>query len=97
ARDDGRSSTPTTRPGVSAMQPIVRRNFLRTVATTAASAMLASQSTASSADGTSPKRWKKAFMLGNLNEGSPLGPFRLLKEAGFEGVELSSPNRPDPP
>jgi hexulose-6-phosphate isomerase len=77
------------------MQPIVRRNFLRTAATTAAAAMLASRSTASSADGPQPKRWKKAFMLGGLNEGSPLGPFRLLKEAGFEGVELSSPNRLD--
>jgi L-ribulose-5-phosphate 3-epimerase len=77
------------------MQPIVRRNFLQTAATTAASAMLASRSTASFADGPSPKRWKKAFMLGDLKEGSPLGPFRLLKEAGFEGVELSSPNRLD--
>ena len=77
------------------MQPIVRRNFLRTAATTAASAMPASRSTASSVDGPPPKRWKKAFMLGDLKEGSPLGPFRLLKEAGFEGVELSSPNRLD--
>ena len=34
-------------------------------------------------------------MLGGLTEGSPLGSFRLLKEAGFEGVELISPNRLD--
>ena len=77
------------------MRPSVRRTFLRTAATSAAAAMLASRSSASSAEAPPPKRWKKAFMLGGFNEGPPLDPFRLLKEAGFEGVELSSPNRLD--
>jgi len=39
--------------------------------------------------------WKKAFMLGGVSKGSPLAAFQLLKEAGFEGVELISPNAMD--
>jgi hexulose-6-phosphate isomerase len=34
-------------------------------------------------------------MLGGLNKGSALSSFQLLKEAGFEGVELISPNQLD--
>ena len=34
-------------------------------------------------------------MLGGLSKGSPLASFQLLKEAGFEGVELISPNELD--
>ncbi len=34
-------------------------------------------------------------MLGGLHKGSPLAAFQLLKEAGFEGVELVSPNQLD--
>jgi len=36
--------------------------------------------------------WKKAFMLGGLRKGSPREAFQLLKDAGFDGVELISPN-----
>ncbi len=36
--------------------------------------------------------WKKAFMLGGVSKGSPKPAFQLLKEAGFDGVELISPN-----
>jgi L-ribulose-5-phosphate 3-epimerase len=36
--------------------------------------------------------WKKAFMLGGLRKGSPRETFQLLKDAGFDGVELISPN-----
>ena len=36
--------------------------------------------------------WKKAFMLGGLRKGNPRETFQLLKDAGFEGVELISPN-----
>lgn len=36
--------------------------------------------------------WKKAFMLSVASQGPVLGHFQLLKEAGFEGVELLSPN-----
>jgi L-ribulose-5-phosphate 3-epimerase len=39
--------------------------------------------------------WKKAFMLGGVTKGSPLASFQLLKDAGFEGVELISPNNFD--
>ena len=39
--------------------------------------------------------WKRAFMLGGLSKGSPRATFQLLKEAGFEGVELISPNELD--
>jgi hexulose-6-phosphate isomerase len=38
---------------------------------------------------------RKAFMLGGLSKGSPLPVFQLLKDAGFEGVELISPNELD--
>jgi L-ribulose-5-phosphate 3-epimerase len=37
-------------------------------------------------------RWKRAFMLGGLSKGSPKATFQLLKDAGFDGVELISPN-----
>jgi hexulose-6-phosphate isomerase len=77
------------------MRPIVRRTFLQTAATTTASALMASRPPASLADEPRPQRWRKAFMLGSLREGSPLATFRLLKEAGFQGVELISPNRLD--
>src|SRR5262249_53720076 len=69
--------------------------FLRTAALTTAGSFLASRSNTAVADEPRAKRWKKAFMLGGLNRGSPLATFQLLKEAGFEGVELISPNRLD--
>jgi hexulose-6-phosphate isomerase len=77
------------------MDPIERRTFLRTAALTTASSFLASRSAAAFADEPGARRWKKAFMLGGLNHGSPQATFQLLKEAGFEGVELISPNRLD--
>jgi L-ribulose-5-phosphate 3-epimerase len=79
------------------MDRIERRRFLRTaVATaTASSAWLGSGSPSIGAAEPSRNRWKKAFMLGSVTEGSPLAAFRLLKESGFEGVELISPNRMD--
>jgi hexulose-6-phosphate isomerase len=77
------------------MAPIERRTFLRTAAATAAAAWLGSRSPSTIAAEPGRNRWKKAFMLGDVTEGSPLEAFRLLKEAGFEGVELISPNRMD--
>jgi hexulose-6-phosphate isomerase len=77
------------------MDLIERRTFLRTAALTTASSLLPSRGTALFAEEPHARRWKKAFMLGNLKEGSPVGAFQLLKEAGFEGVELISPNRLD--
>jgi len=76
------------------MAPIQRRTFLRNTAATA-SALLASGSSAAATSEPRPGHWKKAFMLGGVSQGSPLGAFQLLKEAGFEGVELISPNKMD--
>jgi L-ribulose-5-phosphate 3-epimerase len=77
------------------MDRIERRTFLRTAAATAASAWIGGGSPSAGAAGPGRSRWRKAFMLGRVTEGSPLDAFRLLKEAGFEGVELISPNRMD--
>jgi len=73
-----------------------RRSFLRTAGAAVVAASLPGRAQiASAAEG--PKNpWKRAFMLGGLSEGSPLPVFQLLKEAGFDGVELISPNKLDP-
>jgi hexulose-6-phosphate isomerase len=76
------------------MKPIVRRTFLRASGATIASAALARPTTAL-VQGPARNPWKKAFMLGGVNKGSPLTSFQLLREAGFEGVELISPNEMD--
>ena len=69
-----------------------RRTFLKAAgATLAASTFPALPARADQ----EPARWKKAFMLGGASKGPVLGHFRLLKEAGFEGVELLSPNEFD--
>ncbi|AMV38547.1 sugar phosphate isomerase/epimerase family protein [Planctomyces sp. SH-PL62] len=70
---------------------IDRRGFLAAVGGVAAGAALRGPS-ALAAD--APK-WKRAFMLGGLTKGPVLPTFKLLKEAGFEGVELISPNELD--
>jgi hexulose-6-phosphate isomerase len=75
------------------MDPIERRTFLGAASISAVPTLLSGARAPASTSG--PIRWSKAYMLGDLKEGSPLGAFRLLKEAGFEGVELISPNRLD--
>jgi L-ribulose-5-phosphate 3-epimerase len=76
------------------MRPIERRTFLRASGATLATAALAGQTSTLASE--QPKNpWKKAFMLGGVSKGSPLPAFQLLKEAGFEGVELISPNEFD--
>ncbi len=77
------------------MDPIERRTFLRDAAAATAAAVLAGRSSAATTGAARQGRWKKAFMLGGVSEGSPLAAFQLLKEAGFEGVELISPNNMD--
>jgi hexulose-6-phosphate isomerase len=73
------------------MTPIDRRDFLKAAGTAAAASALASTAKAAPA---SPIPWKKAFMLG-VQKG-PIRPhFERLKEAGFDGVELISPNQLD--
>jgi L-ribulose-5-phosphate 3-epimerase len=73
------------------MQPIHRRSFFHAAGLALATSMLPGQKNTYAAE-PSKNRWKKAFMLGGLSKGSPLAPFQLLKDAGFEGVELISPS-----
>jgi L-ribulose-5-phosphate 3-epimerase len=66
-----------------------RRRFLGTTALSIAGAGLARSAAAAN-----PARWRKAFMLGQ-SEGPIRPTFERLRAAGFEGVELLSPNRLD--
>jgi len=70
---------------------IDRRGFLAAAGGLAAATALKS---APALAAEAPK-WRRAFMLGGLTEGAALPTFKLLKEAGFEGVELISPNKLD--
>jgi L-ribulose-5-phosphate 3-epimerase len=73
------------------MQPIDRRSFLHAAGAAVATAMRPDHENAHAGE-LSKNRWQKAFMLGGVSKGSPLAPFQLLKNAGFEGVELISPS-----
>lgn len=68
--------------------PIHRRAFLES----SASALCVAATAANAAPARS--RWRKAFMLGQ-SSGPILPTFQKLKDAGFEGVELISPNKLD--
>lgn len=68
---------------------IDRRGFLATAGALAAASALGGAARASAAPG-----WKKAYMLGQT-KGPILPTFKMLKEAGFQGVELISPNELD--
>ena len=76
------------------MKSIERRTFLSATGAALATAAL-TEATIAAADEPAKNPWKKAFMLGGVRKGSPLATFQLLREAGFEGVELSSPNELD--
>jgi hexulose-6-phosphate isomerase len=71
---------------------IDRREFL-----IASSALVGSAQTAAhlfAADKPTDKRFKKAVKIGMVKEGDTLlEKFQLLKELGFDGVELDSPSR----
>ena len=69
--------------------PLDRRDFLKTTA--AAAAGLTLGAAVGSAAQIKPP-WKKAYMFGGLAKGKVLEQFTFLKDAGFEGVELLSPN-----
>ncbi len=73
-----------------------RRAFLKTVgAAVSATGLLAStgQVAGGAAAKPSGKRLKKAVKLGMVKTELPLaGKFKLLKELGFDGVEMSAPN-----
>jgi L-ribulose-5-phosphate 3-epimerase len=72
------------------VSPLDRRSFLKTSGATLAAALAGAPRPLAAAG--PPGDWKKAFMLGGVSRGPVLAVFRLLKEAGFEGVELISPN-----
>jgi hexulose-6-phosphate isomerase len=77
------------------MSAIERRTLFRAAGAALATAALPASTGAARTGGTLKNPWKKAFMLGGLSRGSPLATFQLLKDAGFEGVELISPNQFD--
>ncbi|SIO06807.1 hexulose-6-phosphate isomerase [Singulisphaera sp. GP187] len=70
---------------------IDRRSFLKGTGATIAAATMGVPALA--ADGATPA-WKKGFMLGTT-KGPILPDFEALKAAGFQGVELLSPNELD--
>jgi L-ribulose-5-phosphate 3-epimerase len=76
------------------MNKLDRRSFLQ-LAGVGVAAGLASHGAVATADQPSKKGWRKAFMLGGVSKGSVEPHFQLLREAGFEGVELISPNELD--
>lgn len=71
---------------------IDRRSFMKSTSAALTAAALGAAPTRS-AQAAAPA-WKKAFMLGT-SKGPILPDFERLKEAGFEGVELLSPNELD--
>ncbi len=75
------------------MTPIDRRRFLASAALACAGPALVSATSCAAAPAT-PGRWRFAYMLGT-SKGPILPDFQKLKEAGFEGVELLSPNELD--
>ena len=74
------------------MTLIPRRRFLQSAAALAALSAIPTRSRADDEPVKMP--WKKAFMLGT-SKGAIRPDFLLLKEAGFDGVELLSPNQLD--
>jgi L-ribulose-5-phosphate 3-epimerase len=75
-----------------------RREFLATAATASLAGAALMQLQANAAEPSRPKRpWKKAvmwYMVGG--KGTVMEKFKILKEAGFDGVELDAPNGPKP-
>jgi len=72
------------------MDAIDRRAFLKSTGAAVAASALGPGRAADAADGAIP--WKKAFMLGGVSSGPVLRHFETLRDAGFQGVELISPN-----
>ena len=76
------------------MSSIDRRTFLKAAGVAAGSSGVRALagSVQAGQPAASPRRWKKAYMVGHLTKGPVLPTFQLLRDAGFEGVELISPN-----
>jgi L-ribulose-5-phosphate 3-epimerase len=78
------------------MDTIDRRTFLKTSSATVATAALAAVPLTAARPAGADVRWRKAFMLGGaLKSGTVRDEFQLLKDAGFEGVEIQSPGDVD--
>ena len=71
------------------MHTIDRRHFLK-----ASAALMASGALAGAAQEKAPP-WRKAFMLGDLKNGQIEKTFCEFRDAGFQGLELLSPNNYD--
>src|SRR5256885_1145496 len=76
------------------MKPIRRREFVRLTAATAMAAAISPARVLALGD--SPKRsLRKAVNLGMVKiQGTVLEKFKLLKDLGFDGVELDRPGGP---
>jgi hexulose-6-phosphate isomerase len=77
------------------MHQIDRRQFVRAAGGAIASTSILSATALSQPVSSAGRGWKRAFMLGQVTKGPVLPAFLLLKDAGFEGVELISPNQLD--
>src|SRR5262245_37831751 len=77
------------------MNRIHRRTFVGATGALLAGGAMQAATSACQTPQPGSGRWKKAFMLGSVTRGPVLPAFQLLKEAGFEGVELISPNQLD--
>jgi hexulose-6-phosphate isomerase len=77
------------------MKTTDRRSFLKSTGLTLTGAVLGQSAFPLKAAPGPSRPWRKAFMLGGASKGPILPRFELLKEAGFEGVELISPNQLD--
>ena len=75
------------------MNSIDRRGFFKATGAALAAATVTGQAQAQPRPAASMP-WRKAFMLG-VDSGPILPHFKKLKDAGFEGVELLSPNKLD--
>lgn len=73
--------------------PITRREFVAATAASAAYCSLSCTGVAAAQEKPTDKRFKKAVKIGMVKVGdSLLEKFQLLKDLGFDGVELDSPS-----
>src|SRR5213592_1521269 len=75
-----------------------RREFLQSAgAAIAAGALSSAAPSAAAAAPAAEKKYKKALKWSMIKyEGSVLDKFRMLKECGYDGVEIEAPNKLDP-
>ncbi|HEV7226664.1 MAG TPA: sugar phosphate isomerase/epimerase family protein [Pirellulales bacterium] len=77
-----------------ASKTLDRRDFIKAAGTAAAATGLASLAISAQAAEESPQAMKKAVKWGMIQtDGSILDKFKLLKQLGFDGVEMDAPNQ----